>query len=310
MDVLALRDKYLNSSIILSLPFLLLNLVGATAAFILYRLFLHPLARIPGPRLARVSGFWRQYHYWAGTWHDDILKLHETYGRAVRIAPNEVSITDGEAVKRLYGHGNPTVKTAWYDTWAPQNMAPGLFQTRDRKLHSFLRKRVSGVYSMTAIRKFEVYIQACLNLMLQQLMKHARRGDTVDMAEWTNAFAFDVVGELAYGEELGHLRTETDVLNLRNNIYSAFVLMSNLGHTAGQMRLIDNKYVATLLAALGMKNPSQDFMEWTGVKINARLEGKTGGDREDMLAHFVKMKDQNGNPVGTAEVVIEALAIM
>jgi hypothetical protein len=77
---------------------------------ILYRLFLHPLAGVPGPFIARFTGLWRTTKYFQGTWYDDILGLHQKYGRVVRIAPNEISFVDGEALKRLYGHGKPCKK--------------------------------------------------------------------------------------------------------------------------------------------------------------------------------------------------------
>lgn len=59
--------------------------------FLYYRAFLGPLAHLPGPFLARFTGQWRNVRYWRGKWHEDILKIHRTYGPIVRIAPNEVS---------------------------------------------------------------------------------------------------------------------------------------------------------------------------------------------------------------------------
>ena len=61
---------------------------------IVYRIAFHPLRNIPGPFLAKLTGHWRNDRTWRGTWHDDILQLHERYGRVVRIAPNEVSVVD------------------------------------------------------------------------------------------------------------------------------------------------------------------------------------------------------------------------
>lgn len=85
--------------------------VGLLVSWIIfYRLLLHPLAGVPGPFVARFTGLWRTRRYFKGTWFDDILELHQKYGKVVRIAPNEVSFVDGEALKRLYGHGKPCKK--------------------------------------------------------------------------------------------------------------------------------------------------------------------------------------------------------
>lgn len=77
---------------------------------VLYNLFLHPLRNIPGPFLARSSPLWRLAKYFQGTWHDDILDLHRKYGQVVRISPGEVSFTDQDAIKAIYGHGKHVTK--------------------------------------------------------------------------------------------------------------------------------------------------------------------------------------------------------
>ena len=86
------------------------GIVGLLIWIVFYRLFLHPLAGVPGPFVARFTGLWRTTKYFQGTWYQDILVLHKKYGRVVRIAPNEVSFVDGEALKRIYGHGKPCKK--------------------------------------------------------------------------------------------------------------------------------------------------------------------------------------------------------
>jgi hypothetical protein len=86
-------------------------LTGLSIIFlVVYRLYFHPLAKIPEPFLARCSTLWQNYHYIRGTWHDNIRILHEEYGPAVRISHYEVSFVHGAALKRVYGHVNPCKK--------------------------------------------------------------------------------------------------------------------------------------------------------------------------------------------------------
>jgi cytochrome P450 len=279
---------------------------------LVYRVWFHPLAGIPGPFLARLTGLWRTYHYFRGTWHDDILALHNTYGRVVRIAPGELSVVDGDTLKRLYGHGKPAKKTPWYSTWEIPGASTAFFAQQDPKYHAFLRKRVSHVYSMTSIVAMEPYIQSCLDLMLQLLQKYADSGETVDMSEWTNAFAYDVVGEIAYGERFGHLESEKDVMGLRQAIFDRFYLMANMGHVWGQMFFFDNCVTGTLVKWLGLVNtsPYAKFQSWTNEKVTERREGRSGSSRKDMLNHFLNMKQMNGEPATHSEVMMEALNIV
>lgn len=78
-----------------------------------YRLYVHPLRKVPGPFLARISELWRSFHYFRGTWFDDILELHRKYGPVVRISPNEVSVVSPDLTKSVYGHGKETVKVSY-----------------------------------------------------------------------------------------------------------------------------------------------------------------------------------------------------
>ncbi|KAK5245386.1 hypothetical protein LTR40_012157, partial [Exophiala xenobiotica] len=163
---------------------LVLVSVTSLLAVIIYRIFFHPLARFPGPFRARFSGIWRTRRYLRGTWHEDIIEVHRRYGRIVRIAANELSIVDEYAMKNLYGHGHNAAKTAWYSVWDPPNTAPQLFSELDKKYHGFLRKRVAGAYAMSAILKYEKYIQGCLDLLFWRLKQQAEFDEVLDMAKW------------------------------------------------------------------------------------------------------------------------------
>lgn len=57
--------------------------VGYYLVIHLYRLFFHPLAKFPGPRIAAAS-FWYEFYYdvvRCGRYHIKIAELHEKYGQ-------------------------------------------------------------------------------------------------------------------------------------------------------------------------------------------------------------------------------------
>ncbi|KPI39697.1 Pisatin demethylase [Cyphellophora attinorum] len=305
----AIRDPFFAGFLVLVLA------LTASICLGVYRRYLHPLSHIPGPPSAALSGLWRNNRYWRGTWHDDIVDVHRKYGPVVRIAPNEVSVVGQTAMKQLYGHGCNTVKTSWYSVWDPPIGAPAFFSVRDRKLHSFLRKRVSAAYTMSSVLRYEVFIQGCLDLLINRLRTYATTGQTVDMSAMTNAFAFDVVGELAYGTQLGHLETGTDVLDLRKNIFNLFFLSSCMGHYLGQMKLFTNPVTQAMFKFCGIRNRVAEFQDWSKDKVEprfaaARQEKSVTEGRSDMLAHFLKMRDQDGNPARFEEVLSEALNLV
>lgn len=68
----------------------------------LYRLFLHPLSGIPGPKLAAVSNVWHAYHARNGRMFDLGRTLHRKYGEVVRVGPNELWFNTPEAFDKIY----------------------------------------------------------------------------------------------------------------------------------------------------------------------------------------------------------------
>ena len=66
----------------LSLILYLLALLALYLALLVtYRLTLHPLARYPGPLLARITPLWQTYHAWKGDRHLVLYRAHLDYGK-------------------------------------------------------------------------------------------------------------------------------------------------------------------------------------------------------------------------------------
>lgn len=64
------------------LPAVAILYVCGAASVVFYRLFLHPLSRFPGPRIAAATGWYHTYYdIWkGGKMTQNIAKLHEIYG--------------------------------------------------------------------------------------------------------------------------------------------------------------------------------------------------------------------------------------
>lgn len=87
--------------------YLLFGIVTCKAALSAYRITLHPLARVPGPRLAAISNVWYAYHVRNGHAASLGRTLHKRYGPVVRVGPNEVWFNTPEAFDTIYSMDIP-----------------------------------------------------------------------------------------------------------------------------------------------------------------------------------------------------------
>lgn len=276
-----------------------LNIASCVTAslsiLLIYRTFFHPLAAVPGPKLARLTGLYRTYHYLRGTWHDDVVYLHKKYGRTIRVGPNEISTVDGGALKKVYGHGlNNAPKTSYYDTFRVQ--LPDPFNVVNKQKHALLRRRVASAYTMSAVLRYEPYLQGCLDLCFSKFRELTKAGKLIDMSEWTNALAFDVIAELVCGQQMGHLREGMDVGLIRTTIHTITRYATVLGDFPTQSSFL--KHPVTIFVQtriLGMSNPTDSFLKFCMDRIQDRRAGKSGIDRNDMLTHFMEASPNTGS---------------
>jgi cytochrome P450 len=296
---------------------------------ILYNLFFHPLRNIPGPIFARASSLWRLIRYFRGTWHDDVLELHRKYGQVVRISPGEVSFTDQDAIKGIYGHGKTVTKVSvismirngglmrlqakFYDAFIVPNMTVSFFATRDNKAHRFLRSRVSSAYSMTSILTMEPLIQDVMDVNLRKLGELADEGDYFAIDKMVNYFTSDVVGQLAIGGMVGFLEQGKDIGGIIQSIHDGFYFMGNMGILPLQMFWINNPVSKWFTKNFGgdRLNAFDVFIDWLDGRVEERMtNGLLPGQRRDLLQHFIEAKDPQGEPVGKRDVMIEGVNIL
>ncbi|PWN92576.1 cytochrome P450 [Acaromyces ingoldii] len=293
-----LRD--LAPYLLASLPFL----------WAFYAVFLHPLAGVPGPRLAKVTRGWHTYKCFKGQWHQVILDLHEKYGPVVRIAPDEVSFVDATALKKLFGHGsNSAPKTKWYNTWQLSGQGESVFATQNAQMHAKLRRKLASTYSMTAILQVESLVQEVADENWAAFERIAGESRVIDLDFWTGAFSYDVVSELGMGGRLGFVKSATDVNGLIRAVTDGFYTITNMGHVPGQMLLFDNPITSSLLKLFGARNAFEDFIKWLDERVRCRQDGTEPAKRHDMLESFRTPKGDD-EQVTHPEVMVEAINLL
>lgn len=82
------------------------SLIMGVLLLAIYRISFHPLARVPGPKLAAVSNIWYARQIAQGRMAQLGLELHQKYGDIVRVGPNEVWFNTTEAFDQIYCMSN------------------------------------------------------------------------------------------------------------------------------------------------------------------------------------------------------------
>ncbi|KAL1863913.1 hypothetical protein Daus18300_008062 [Diaporthe australafricana] len=169
----------------------------------IYRLFLHPLAGLPGPRLAGATYWYEVYyeliHNGGSQYAPKIRQLHAEYGPIVRITPNEVSVNDVEFHDKLYApfpavrHRDPSF-TAFMGT------NNGSFGTSHHYLHRQRRVAYNPFFASSNLSAAEHLIQEKIKKACALLWE--RRETNPNIRTYLAALSFDSLFTMAFGRPL------------------------------------------------------------------------------------------------------------
>lgn len=89
-----------------------LSALAIVLSTIIYRLCFHPLAHIPGPRLAAITDLWTYYYEIKGTLPSKMRELRQRnqWPAVMRIGPNRVAIHDAKQYDVIYRVGSKFIK--------------------------------------------------------------------------------------------------------------------------------------------------------------------------------------------------------
>lgn len=192
-----------------SIPyFTLVTLLGATIAafvgYVFYQLYLHPLAKYPGPLLGRLTRLYDLYHAYVGDKHILLYQLHQKYGTIVRFTPNTLSINDPSALKIIYAHSTNTLKGEFYKTFRVQPSAASTLLATEKVQHARKRRVMGQAFSDQAMKGMEQYVLQHVQDMVDRIGVAVKRpgGDKqrwskeLNMQNWCNWLIFDIMGDL------------------------------------------------------------------------------------------------------------------
>ncbi|KAI8930429.1 hypothetical protein NX059_012380 [Plenodomus lindquistii] len=156
------------------------------AAWILrgiYRVYFHPLAGFPGPRLVAFTRLPRNVAVWKGRLHKYVQELHVQYGDVVRVSPDELSFLHPDAWRDIYGHGPgqgkgtrgsaPPKDWLWGGLIAPNGVA-SVLEEQDPKDHLRVRRIFEPAFSDRALKEQEPLFMKYVDQLVGNLKDEVR----------------------------------------------------------------------------------------------------------------------------------------
>lgn len=150
---------------------------------IVFRLYLSPIASIPGPKIAALTWWYEYYHdvvrYGRYIWK--IQEFHEQYGPIVRISPFEVHINDPDFFETLYAASNTNRKDRWHWYTAGLGLPLCTMASDEQGLHRRRRAAMSPFFSKQNVRKLEPLIEERASTLASKLERLAANGEVAPL---------------------------------------------------------------------------------------------------------------------------------
>ncbi|KJZ73697.1 hypothetical protein HIM_06815 [Hirsutella minnesotensis 3608] len=199
-----------------------LQMLAAAAAIIpilfiancIYNLFFHPLARIPGPLLGRMTGITSWYYAMRGKRHIWLWQQFQIHGNRIRATPNTVLFCDPSAYAEIYGNKSNVRRSHFYTAFRRKHSEPTTLNTIDVAVHAQKRKLLNVCFTDKLVRAASPFIARHVDrwnqLMVDEINDKDEWSAPVNFAHKVDELVFDIIGDLSFGRSF-------DIKEPRNN---------------------------------------------------------------------------------------------
>ena len=275
-------------------------------SIVVYRVFFHPLARYPGPLLAKLTDLHQTYHAYTGDRHLEFWRLHARYGPIVRFGPNSLSFNTNTALKEIYGFKANVRKSDFYLAFWANKDAFSTHSAVDKAVHARKRRVLSQAFSDAAMKGMERYILTHIRQLCANLGEVGAGTSSSDEKRiWTapknialqaDYTTFDIMGDLCFGKAFGMLE--------RPDNRFAIDLISNAAHRhlmCGTFLPLHTWHIDKLLfpKIAGMR---ERYMQFSKSQAAERMK-MDEVDRRDFFYYLLKARDpETGKGFSTPEM--------
>ncbi|TXB98820.1 hypothetical protein FocTR4_00013514 [Fusarium oxysporum f. sp. cubense] len=157
-------------------------LIVAIPTVIVYRLYFHPLAEVPGRKIHAITGFLTQ-------WKSDITAVDGSIGWP-----------------QVYSHQPSKAEFSKYPNFIFPGDGMSLIGAQ-KDYHRRQRRQLAHAFSDAALVEQQNVILQYIDLLMKQLTQRAESGEPIDIVAWINLTTFDIIGDRTFSESFGGLKS-------------------------------------------------------------------------------------------------------
>ncbi|KAI0970956.1 cytochrome P450 [Xylaria arbuscula] len=188
---------------------LLMSLCTLLYALILtvHRVYLSPLASIPGPFLAKVT-HWYEFYYnvvHTGKYYEKIRELHEQYGPVVRVTPEEVHVMEASAYNEIFVVGavrNTNSYPRFSDGTGFEDMTA---ISVTHAAHRRLRMPLDKLFARNNILGIESRVTDRVTRLCNRLGSYQGTGEVVNLTNALSSLTTDIISSIIFEEPSDYL---------------------------------------------------------------------------------------------------------
>ncbi|KAI1344405.1 putative cytochrome P450 [Xylariaceae sp. FL0016] len=198
----------------------------------LYRLYLHPLAKFPGPKLAAITS-WYEAHYeivLKGQYSRKISRLHDVYGPIVRVTPNELHIRDSSFFDEFYAKSGTLDKEGWDKRFGSRG---NVMTSVHAAVHKQRRAALNPMFSRRSILSFIHIIHRHIGTLSDCLKEYEERKEPINLTLVFPALTGDIIMDYFFGFNYSQLKHPEFA-----SFHEAFMSIGSMGHVATQFPAI------------------------------------------------------------------------
>ncbi|KAF4332213.1 cytochrome P450 monooxygenase [Fusarium beomiforme] len=168
---------------------------------VIYNLFFHPLAKVPGPFLAKLTKFWLFFEELDGDAANTLAGLHRKHGQLVRVSPNEVAINNRDAFTTINRQGTRFYKeNTFYNGFSGKH--GNLFTFQDPEDHSRRKRLMSPSFSQASLAAHQVIIYECMKPLIKEITENIQSQQPTAIFPAVRKFALDSICAFSFGISL------------------------------------------------------------------------------------------------------------